>query len=87
MKRFLTTALTLGMMLGTADAASAAQGCGPGWHRDPWGHCRPNGGPPPGTVVVAPGLVIGHYYTGRGYWDGRQYWHHRHWRHGAWAYY
>ncbi len=31
-------------------SASAAQGCGPGWHRGPYGHCRPNRG-----VVVVPG--------------------------------
>lgn len=86
MKKFLATALTLGMMFGTAGAASAAQGCGPGWHRDPWGHCRPDRRPPGGVVVVAPPLIIGHFYAGRGYWDGHQYWHHRHWHHGGWHY-
>ena len=31
------------------DGASAAGGCGPGFHRGPYGACRPNG-----PVVVAP---------------------------------
>jgi hypothetical protein len=33
-----------------------AQGCGPGWHRGPYGRCRPMGG---SGVVVAPGLAVG----------------------------
>jgi hypothetical protein len=33
-----------------------AQGCGPGFYRGPYGHCRPMGG---GGVVVAPGLAVG----------------------------
>jgi hypothetical protein len=44
------------------DSASAAGGCGPGWHRNPWGVCRPNGGPvivaPAAPVVVAPAPVV-----------------------------
>ena len=35
--------------------ANAAGGCGPGWHRGPYGHCVRNRGP----AVVAPGRVIG----------------------------
>jgi hypothetical protein len=34
-------------------AANAAGGCGPGFHRGPYGGCRPNGG----VVVVAPRVV------------------------------
>ena len=34
-------------------AAEAAQGCGPGFHRGPYGGCRPNGG----AVIVAPRVV------------------------------
>lgn len=34
-------------------SASAEGGCGPGFHRNPWGHCRPNG-----PVVVAPPVVV-----------------------------
>ena len=36
-----------------------AGGCGPGFHRGPYGGCRPNGGAVvvvPGAVVVAPGV-------------------------------
>lgn len=65
--------------------AEAAQGCGPGFHRGPYGHCRPNGGP--GPVVVAPGgLIVDRYYEGRGYWDGHRYWRHRDRWHGGWRY-
>jgi hypothetical protein len=34
-------------------SASAEGGCGPGFHRGPYGGCRPNG-----PVVVAPGAVV-----------------------------
>jgi hypothetical protein len=34
-------------------AANAAGGCGPGWHRGPYGGCVVNRG-----VVVAPGAVV-----------------------------
>ena len=33
--------------LGLAGSAQAAGGCGPGFHPNPWGVCRPNGGPGP----------------------------------------
>lgn len=36
-------------------SASAAGGCGIGFHRGPYGGCRHNGGP---AVVVAPGAVV-----------------------------
>jgi hypothetical protein len=36
------------------DGASAAGGCGPGFHRGPYGGCLPNRGP----VVVAPGAPV-----------------------------
>ncbi len=42
-------------------SASAAGGCGPGWHRGPYGGCRVNRGPvvvAPGPVVVAPGAPV-----------------------------
>jgi len=35
-------------------AANAAGGCGPGWHRGPYGACVVNGG----AVVVAPGAPV-----------------------------
>jgi hypothetical protein len=47
--------------------ASAEGGCGWGFHRGPYGGCRPNGGPvvvvPGAPVVVAPAPVV----CGRGY--------------------
>jgi hypothetical protein len=43
------------------DFASAAGGCGVGFHRGPYGGCRPNAGPvvvvPVAPVVVAPAVV------------------------------
>jgi hypothetical protein len=42
-------------------SASAEGGCGPGFHRGPYGGCRPNRGPvvvaPVAPVVVAPAVV------------------------------
>ena len=46
-----------------------AGGCGAGFHRGPYGGCRPNGGP----VVVAPGPVVpAPYWRGPGwrYYNG-----------------
>ena len=37
-----------------SDVIRVAGGCGPGMHRGPYGHCRPNGA----AVVVAPGAVV-----------------------------
>src|ERR1700710_807419 len=39
---------------GFGASANAAGGCGPGFHRGPYGGCRPNGG----VVVVAPRVVV-----------------------------
>ena len=76
--------LVLGLTVFSAAPANARDGCGAGMHREPAGHCRPNG-MRRGPVVVLPGLVIGRRYEGRGYWDGQRYWarreqHSRHWR-------
>ena len=74
--------LTLGILASAtiAGAANAADGCGPGFHRNAYGHCRANG------VAVAPGLVIGTWYPHHGYWDGHRYYQHReHWS-GGWRY-
>ena len=85
MKTILTLALAATALAG-ATAVEARDGCGPGYFRGPYGHCRPMGGPGYGPAVIAPGLVIGTFYPGRGYWDGRRYWWHRdHW-HGGWRY-
>jgi hypothetical protein len=86
MKRFLAIALLAGATL-TATAAEARDGCGRGGWRGPAGHCRYDRGPGVrGPVVVAPGLVIGNYYRGRGYWDGHRYWRNRYRHHGGWRY-
>jgi hypothetical protein len=52
MKYLFTAALIAGTVAGFA-SANAEGGCGPGWHRNPYGVCRPNGG----AVVVAPAVV------------------------------
>jgi hypothetical protein len=84
MKRIFAVALAAGVAFAAMSPAQARQGCGPGFHRGPYGHCRPNRGP--GVVAVAPGLVVGNFYGGRGYWDGRRYWQHRYRRHNGWGY-
>ncbi|MGC1301642.1 MAG: hypothetical protein WA840_04635 [Caulobacteraceae bacterium] len=76
--------LGAGAALSVASSASAAQGCGPGFHRGPYGGCRPNGGG--GPVIGVPGLSIGVFYPGRGYWDGHRYWQNRYRSHGGWRY-
>lgn len=45
----LFAALAIGSSMIVVDAANAAAGCGPGWWRGPWGHCRntPYSGPLP----------------------------------------
>lgn len=84
MKTIFAAVLAAGVAIAAASSAEARDGCGGGFHRGPYGHCRPNGGP--GPFVVAPGIVVGGFYPGRGYWDGRRYYHHReHW-HGGWRY-
>jgi hypothetical protein len=46
----------------SVDGASAEGGCGPGFHRNPYGFCRPNRGPvvivPGAPVVVAPAAPV-----------------------------
>ena len=87
MKKLILAALAAGTMIAaTATAAEAAQGCGPGFHRGAYGHCRPNRGPAPGVGIAVGPLVIGNFYHGRGYWDGHRYWGHRERWHGGWRY-
>ncbi|WP_409564118.1 GCG_CRPN prefix-to-repeats domain-containing protein [Methylobacterium sp. J-068] len=38
---------TLGSSERSASVELVAGGCGPGWHPNPWGECRPNRRPPP----------------------------------------
>jgi hypothetical protein len=51
MKYLFAAALVAITAASFADTASAAGGCGPGYHRGPYGGCRPNGG---AVVVVRP---------------------------------
>jgi hypothetical protein len=50
MKVLFAAALVAATVAGLG-SASAEGGCGPGFHRNPYGECRPNRGP----VVVVPG--------------------------------
>ncbi len=50
---------TVGGMVGSAQAAD---GCGPGWHRNVYGYCRPNAYRP--YVYGAP-VVVGPVWRGR----------------------
>ena len=52
MKYLFAAALVAGTFA-SFSAANAAGGCGSGFHRGPYGGCRPNGG----VVVVAPRVV------------------------------
>ncbi len=83
MKKFLAIALVASTAFVAVSAADASGGCGRGMHRGPHGGCRPNGGP---GIAIAPGLVIGNFYHGRGYWDGHRYYQHRERWHGGWRY-
>lgn len=61
MKYLIAAALLATSVAGFAATADAAQGCGPGYHRGPYGGCQPNRGvvvvrrPP--VVVVRPPVV------------------------------
>ncbi|GJD90077.1 hypothetical protein BHAOGJBA_3611 [Methylobacterium hispanicum] len=77
--------LALGTLAGTAGAAEAAQGCGPGFHRGYYGWCRPNWRPYADRPVVYARPVYG--YGWRRPWGWRHAgWHGRHWgwRHAGW---
>jgi hypothetical protein len=84
MKKILAFALAAGVAVTAFSPALAADGCGRGFHRGPGGHCRPDRGRD--VVAIAPGLVIGNFYGGRGYWDGHRYWQHRDRWHNGWRY-
>jgi hypothetical protein len=50
----LFAAVLLASTVMSFGAANAAGGCGPGFHRGPYGGCRVNGG----AIVVAPRAVV-----------------------------
>jgi hypothetical protein len=52
---------TILLLLLSIGSVSAAGGCGPGFHPNPYGRCVPNRGPVvvvPGAAVVAPAPVV-----------------------------
>jgi hypothetical protein len=57
MKYLFAAALVVGTIAGVA-SASAEGGCGPGWHRGPYGGCQPNRAVVVAPVVVAPAPVV-----------------------------
>lgn len=82
MRKIILIGFAAAAALSAVAPANASGGCGIGFHRGPYGGCRPNRGP----VVVVPGPVLGTFYPGRGYWYGGRYWGHRYWVHGGWRY-
>lgn len=57
---FAAAVLVAGTFAGFS-AANAAGGCGPGWHRGPYGGCQPNRRAVvvrPAPIVVAPAPVV-----------------------------
>jgi hypothetical protein len=83
MKKIMLVALGATAALTMVASADASGGCGPAFHRGPYGGCRPNGRP---VAVVPGGVAVGVFYPGRGYWDGHRYWQHRDRWHGGWRY-
>jgi hypothetical protein len=83
-KKVLLAAAAAALTLGSVSAANAADGCGRGFHRGPYGHCHADRGPGP-VIGIGP-LAIGVFYPGHGYWDGHRYWGHRDAWHGGWRY-
>jgi hypothetical protein len=60
MKYIFAAILALGTVA-SFSAAEAAGGCGPGWHRGPYGGCQPNRRAVvvrPAPVVVVPAPVV-----------------------------
>jgi hypothetical protein len=60
-KLFSAAPVAILLSLASIGSASAEGGCGPGFHRGPYGACRPNRGPVvvvPGAAVVAPAPVV-----------------------------
>jgi hypothetical protein len=71
MKVLTALGLVSAIALTAVSPAQARQGCGPGFHRTPYGRCVPNRGPQRQVWVV------GRYYPGRGYWYQNRWWQHR----------
>ncbi|MES1149935.1 MAG: hypothetical protein ABUL53_12215 [Bradyrhizobium guangdongense] len=61
MKYLFAAAMVASAVVGFAQTASAAGGCGPGWYRGPYGGCQPMGRAvvvAPAPIVVAPAPVV-----------------------------
>lgn len=61
MKYLFAAAMVASAVVGFAQTASAASGCGPGWYRGPYGGCQPMGRAvvvAPAPIVVAPAPVV-----------------------------
>jgi hypothetical protein len=54
MKFLIAAAVVATTVVGFGASANAAQGCGPGWHRGPYGGCVRNAA----VVVVRPAPVV-----------------------------
>jgi hypothetical protein len=83
MRKITLLAIAAAACFAAISPAEASGGCGIGFHRGPYGYCRPDGRP---VVVVPVGPAYGTFYPGRGYWDGHRYWVHREWWHDGWRY-
>jgi hypothetical protein len=60
MRYLFAAALVAGTVAGFG-SANAEGGCGPGWHRGPYGGCQPNRAAvvvAPAPIVVAPAPVV-----------------------------
>jgi hypothetical protein len=77
MRKIILLALAATACFAAIAPAEARDGCGIGFHRGPYGYCRPDGRP---VVVVPAGPAYGVFYPGRGYWVHRERWH------GGWRY-
>jgi hypothetical protein len=53
--KYLFAAALVATTIAGFSAANAAGGCGPGWHRGPYGGCQPNRGV---VVVRRPAVVV-----------------------------
>ena len=82
MKTLMALAAAAVVATAAASPADARQGCGPGFHRTPYGRCVPNRG----QRMRQMRYVEGRYYPGQGYWWHNQWRHHRQRRNGVWIY-
>lgn len=76
-KRYVLTAAVLAASIFSVGSAYAAQGCGPGGWRGPWGHCHfARYAPayvtyaPPQVVVVTRPMAYASAVCPAGYWTG-----------------